>query len=192
MKQFFASFECLTLSLFFIRLTWYYFKGGKEFLKNYLLITIVSLWALNFIAYVYFSHYKLFYLYHAFAPITITVFFFIRKKAPTYMLIALSLLMGIIILNCSNIFLFVSIYYLALGIFLYKSLIEVKQKGSDIQKSPVYFFLALSLFASFISLVLKDTNTNWHESVYLSYLTTFSLSIYSTTYLLIHVERESR
>lgn len=188
MYKLFVFFESAALALFYLRLLWFVFKKDKKFKINILITTLVTIWAVNYLAYCYLTDVNLFYYYHAFAPITVSFILIFNKRLGILSILLASFLGGLAIIKVSNVFIYVLIYYLAIGALLWKSIAAVNQRGKYIQRASLFFLFALNLFVSLFSLVLKDTKINWNESSYLFYLQAFGFSIYSLTYVLIHVK----
>jgi hypothetical protein len=188
MYKFFVFFESTALVLFYLRLLWFVFKKDKEFKINILITTIISIWTVNFLAYYFLTDVHLFYYYHAFSPITISFILIFKNQFGNTNILLASFLGGLALIIVSNVFIYVLIYYLAIGTLLWQSIAAVNQRGKYIQRASLYFLFALNLFVSLFSLVLKDTHVNWYKSLYLSYFQLFEYSIYSFTYVLIHVK----
>jgi len=188
MNELFDFFRFVVLFAFFVRIAIYTIKGGKEFSSNFVLLSYMVIWSINTLTLNLITNDQLFYLAHAFTPITLSLGLLLIKRVKVLWVIISSLAIGLILLRAENLYLFAASYFLAIALLLKQSLTYVRSYGRNLEKSSIYIFLSLSLFASFIVLVLKSTNYDWYQAQYLPYLRIVRLTIYSLTFIMIHVK----
>lgn len=143
MNELFDFFRFVVLFAFFVRIAIYTIKGGKEFSSNFVLLSYMVIWSINTLTLNLITNDQLFYLAHAFTPITLSLGLLLIKRVKVLWVIISSLAIGLILLRAENLYLFAASYFLAIALLLKQSLTYVRSYGRNLEKSSIYIYFSL-------------------------------------------------